>query len=263
MKLAKTKKGLKPRKNRGKTKRFIGGVLQMVPEDNVRLTNLVNYVISLNHRRPPTRERLNELLTISPWATYSNNYLLQVFMQHIITHSTDRELLNNIITRTIAEHSEHLINKTIVLKTVIRLMNFNANNKYINEISLLLHAIPPIKSQSVLRKLYKYICLNNPSPQILQIVFDANHFLTKTTYYNEILEGIDSAIDYCIRNIALSFGDEYLAERLARLREVKTILENMSPAMLKTSYIMYPAMERGIQFPPDVIEELSKHNNTI
>lgn len=271
MKPRNTKRASSRRNKRSKTKRYFGGVSPNVAADNAKLAELIEYAENAGIRRQPN-ERLHEFLTLSPYASFRGKYLLQAFVSYIILPETDcSDTLENIIARTIAENSKHLINKTIVTRTVVTLLlhhnQFEETNRYINAIKMLLQAIPPITSQSLLRSLYRYITVIVPSPQVLEAMFDAGHFVDQPLFYNELIDRVNRAISLCVNNIEsyverygqIRGENEHLNERLANLTQVRELLENAEPRKLRFSYVAYPAKASGTEFTTDVADELAAH----
>lgn len=259
----KKRKPVKPRKTRQK---YHGGVRPdniVLQRDNIILREFIFTFYS--NVRHGIRQDLNEIgrifTTISPYASYSfsNNllitYLAQILLEHIDNNAAfDIDTIRNLIARTIETDDQTLLTdrtKVIVLMQLLERRLAIQNIPYLNEyvdgyndlMFFMLTSVKPIKDQEELFRLYNYIVeyegYNNES-NILKLLVETGNVFTDLNIYNEFMTLIHE--DY----IDAEFFD---------------ILKKTNPATLHTLNVLYPAQERGIHLPPDVVDELHKYSS--
>lgn len=257
-------------KKQRKTKRRYNGGMRPTKEqlshENKILKTLCERFYDDKSRITAT-EAENVFTTLSPYATYKKNKnLLLTFLREFAGNHYDtnfnKQIINNLVTRTIAENDPTLVTDDVVLAVLtILLSETSSRHKMLNdEIRFILTELP-IKNQKLLLKFYKEV-IEHDNLEVLHILIETHNVLTNKTEYNNLIRYING----CIREVSeedTEDNSDYendASEDMAYYKEVKKIVETINPSKLRTVNVLYSAQERGIELPPDVVTELHKYN---
>ncbi len=186
---------------------------------------------------------------LSPYSSYGlGDTLLTTFLTYFLSnglsYNDNKQIINNLIERSIAEHDNTLINENVVVFSVKKLAMWGTRGNYNNEIRILLSSISPIQNQNLLLSLYKELA-SNLNFEGLTMLIEYGHLLSNDAY-----KKFKSHAETFL--IPLYQNNEIVI--------INNILKIINPLTQRTLSVMHPAHIQGIQFPPDVVEELHNYN---